>query len=470
MRSSGLCWLALGMMVVARAAIAQADAPSSDEVPGAILEASDQASAADDPRIRGRTSRRVWETALTIPSYRGASASALPDADSAPSWRARTDLDMQESMMLADAWSLTIGNRFNLQHAKGGSGGFSSLVRNDLRELYVTRAQPDHMLDIGRINIRGGVAAAYNPTDYFRERSVVERVSLDPSVLRENRLGTVALRAQKLYRDGALMAVISPRLKPRAPTDLNGETGLNPQLGRTNASSRVLLRGNYRIAPDFDPEISLFSGDGETQLGLSLTRAVSERITAYVEWSGGRRESSVARAYGDGVDEGRFPPNFRPAFPYSSGKAFRSDLALGFTAPLTADMDFATEYSFHQAGFSSRDWRNWFALAQSEDSRVQGQLSYIRAHALDLQEPLGRHYFFTRFEWRNALARDVTLVHLNMMNLQDHSSLQQLTLRWDVLPNLSLSVIGMAALGASKSEHGSGLIERSLLFSVAHYF
>jgi len=43
-------------------------------------------------------------------------------------------------------------------------------------------------LDLGRINLKSGVALGFNPTDFFKTRAVVEPLSADPSVLREDRL------------------------------------------------------------------------------------------------------------------------------------------------------------------------------------------------------------------------------------------------------------------------------------------
>lgn len=459
--------LVLGILIMIHAAPTRAQAAVPDEIPDAIL----QASAAVAEPAPSSGSRRFLEAALTLPSYRDDLLVPLPPPSRRPHWRARVDVDVQESFRLSPSTSLTLGNRFNVQHAEEDPWETSRVLRNDLRELYLTWSSPEHMLDLGRINIRGGVASGFNPTDYFRARSVVERVSQDPSVLRENRLGTVALRSQSVFPSGAIAMVLAPKLQNAPPVDLVGESGLRPQTGRTNASNRLLIRGNYKLAPDFDPEVSLFVEHGRAQLGLSLTRAITERITASLEWSGGRRQALAARAYRAGVAEQRFPENFRPAIPYSTDERFRHDLSLGLTMPASANVDATIEYNYHQGGFSSHDWERWFSAGRNTTNpAILGQLNYLRAYAVDQQEPMSRHNLFTRIEWRNSLARNVTLTQLNILNLKDRSSLEQLTIKWDVSRVLSVSAILMIGLGGQQTEHGSNSVGKSVLFNLVRYF
>ncbi len=70
---------------------------------------------------------------------------------------------------------------------------------NDFREAYIEwRLADQTYLALGRINLKSGIALGYNPTDYFKTRTVSEPLSADPTVLREDRLGTVMLRLQHI--------------------------------------------------------------------------------------------------------------------------------------------------------------------------------------------------------------------------------------------------------------------------------
>src|SRR5262249_48898188 len=65
-------------------------------------------------------------------------------------------------------------------------------------------------LDAGRINLKSGAALGFNPTDFFKTRAVVEPLSLDPSALREDRLGTFMVRAQRIWTGGAMTVAFAP--------------------------------------------------------------------------------------------------------------------------------------------------------------------------------------------------------------------------------------------------------------------
>ncbi|MFX5922309.1 hypothetical protein ABTE55_19205, partial [Acinetobacter baumannii] len=78
-------------------------------------------------------------------------------------------------------------------------------IVNDLREAYVSwRGTGETFADAGRINLKSGVALGFNPTDYFRTNAVDIYVSNDPTVLRDNRLGTLMARAQVVREIGAV--------------------------------------------------------------------------------------------------------------------------------------------------------------------------------------------------------------------------------------------------------------------------
>src|SRR6201999_1263826 len=96
--------------------------------------------------------------------------------------------------------TLTLSDRLNVFEQDGREALASDTLRNDLREASATW-QPvvSYYLEAGRINVRNGAALGFNPTDFFKMRSLVGQASLDPSVLRQNRLGTLMVRAQTIW-------------------------------------------------------------------------------------------------------------------------------------------------------------------------------------------------------------------------------------------------------------------------------
>ncbi len=111
---------------------------------------------------------------------------------------------------LAPGWRGVLANRLDLDWP--AQRGTAHRI-NTLKEAYVGWQPTDaQALDLGRINARFGVATGYNPTDYFRTNSLRSLVSVDPNSLKKNRQGAFMLRGPTLWADGALTAVLSPRL------------------------------------------------------------------------------------------------------------------------------------------------------------------------------------------------------------------------------------------------------------------
>src|SRR5262249_56082061 len=100
--------------------------------------------------------------------------------------------------------------------------------------------------DGGRINLKSGVAIGFNPTDFFKTRAVVEPLSIDPAVLREDRLGTVMLRGQFVWRHGSVSAAFAPRVASPPPLYTNttlprSEEHTSELQSLTNLVCRLLL-------------------------------------------------------------------------------------------------------------------------------------------------------------------------------------------------------------------------------------
>src|SRR4029077_5400772 len=114
---------------------------------------------------------------------------------------------------LGPALRVTYSGRLNLRLEEGLGFPNRENLTHDLREAYLSWEPLDRLyFDAGRINLKSGVALGFNPTDFFKTRAVVEPLSLDPTVLRENRLGTVMARAQHIWERGSLTAAFAPAL------------------------------------------------------------------------------------------------------------------------------------------------------------------------------------------------------------------------------------------------------------------
>ncbi len=400
---------------------------------------------------------------LSIYARRSTLAVPLPPSRSR-SWEERLFADARLTFPLGNAVSLVYSGRLNLRAADDLAFPSHQNIRHDLREAYVAwQAGDGAFVEFGRINLKSGVALGFNPTDYFKTGAVVEPLSADPSVLREDRLGTLMLLAQKVWDGGAVTFALAPKLQ-RAAAIGAPLPSFDPLFDRTNGQTRVLLKASMTLFDDVSPEILVYNEAGRTSFGLNLTRAFGQSLVGYLEWSGGSRASLVQ----DALAFGALPP----VIPQDPSRAFRNDVALGasYAAPFQAT--FNLEYHYHQAGFSGADWRNWFdaGVAHAADPAVTGALWSIRGYASDRQEPLARSSLFFRAAFQDAFVPDLALTGFAETDLRDGSGIAQVAADYDLSRNWAAGALVDATFGGGRSDFGSLPGALSVLARVSRYF
>ena len=116
---------------------------------------------------------------------------------------------------------------------------------------------PRGYLEAGRINLKNGTALGYNPTDFFKTRTMVDIASIDPSALKEDRLGTVMIEGQRIWDYGSLTLAFAPRLQTETPLLITPAASFNPLFGQTNSANRFLASLSYEIA-GLNPQALIF--------------------------------------------------------------------------------------------------------------------------------------------------------------------------------------------------------------------
>ncbi len=449
-------------LLVSAAARAQDDELSRIPQAGVQAEANGPAGSAD---------RTIFlQNDVIVSGLRSGLAVAFPPP-SPPGWEERLFLDARLRWHLADNLSLVYSGRLNLRDEQGLDFPGHEDIRHDFREGYLAWMPTDGVfLDLGRINEKNGVALGFNPTDFFKTRAVVEPLSADPSALREDRLGTFMLRAQRIWPDGALTLVVAPKLANESAIYTNTNLPvLDPMFDRTNAHTRILLKGSYDLSEDFAPELLVYNEAGRTVFGANVTRGIGQSIVAYLEWAGGDRASLADMALDYGRATGTIPLRAPDPFPTSDARPFQNDLAAGASYTTDSRITFNLEYHFHQAGFSDADWQNWFGAGALHIPALDRELWYIRGYAADRQEPLARHSVFLRFDRQDAFVSDLELSGFVNTDLRDGSSFLQLTADYYLSGAWTIGGILSANLGARHSEFGSLPGETSALFKISRY-
>ena len=315
----------------------------------------------------------------------------------------RASLDVRYDDTFAPGWRAVFSDRLDAYNP--AQKPFETAI-NTIRESYLSwQAQTDLLFDLGRINERNGVALGYNPTDYFKSNAVRSAVSVDPNSLKENRQGSVMLRAQKLSDNGSVTLLYSPRLE-QTPSYAD----FNPDLAATNSNNRWLLSYSPKFSNEFNPKLLIFKADQmPTQFGLNLTNLVNDAMVVYLEWSGGRQLSQLAQA------------EQLLAMPYQNDEAFRNRISTGLTYTTENKLSLTAELEYNGAGLDQQPWN---AIAGSP---LYGRYRYWLQ---DIQESPTKRTGFVYASWQDAGINHLDLSAMERVDLVDSSRLSWLEARY----------------------------------------
>jgi hypothetical protein len=365
--------------------------------------------AADKPARVARDWQLSFEAGLTRAWQRDSGAPTTPN-------RGRLELRVDTSP--APDVRFVLADHLDLNHPS--LPGHGQAV-NSLKEAYVSwQPQSDRSFDLGRVNVRSGVAVGYNPTDWLRENSLRGDAVADPQRLRSSRLGTVLLRGQALWDGGAFSALAAPRLATQ-PRDGVFE----PDFAATNDRDRALLTVSQRWGARLNQQALLYiESERATQLGLNTSALLSDSITAFVEWAGGRDTG--------GPDDTQF----------------RSRLSLGATYTTADKLSLSTEFQHNGAGLDAAAWQ---ALPLQSPAAYASLIRWV-ARA---QEMPTRSAWFGYATWQDWPLPNVDLTALLRHNREDGSRLAWFEWRWHAADRMDIALQLQSQTGHSGSEYAA---------------
>ncbi|MBP6898868.1 MAG: hypothetical protein KBC73_02205 [Burkholderiaceae bacterium] len=353
----------------------------------------------------------------------------------------RLSLDYSQSWQPATGWRLSLSNRLDSLHPV--DSGERSTV-NSLREAYASwqDAGGAWVLEAGRINLRNGPAYGFNPTDYLREDALRTVTTADPLALRENRLGTVMLRAQRLWTGGALSLALAPKLADAASDD-----SFSLDLGATNRRRKALLSWSQSWGERFSTQALAYGEDGRApQLGANATWLLSDAAVAHGEWSRGSETDRLAQALG------------LPAERRSRDRA-----AAGLTYTTASRLALTLEYQHNGAAPDRAAWDAAAALAGS--GGLGGYLLDVQRR----QDSASRSAWLVYASQKSLLWKNLDLAGFVRINGEDHSRFTWLEARWH-FDRVDLAAQWLDSRGRSHSEYGVIPNRRSLQLLAAVYF
>lgn len=350
----------------------------------------------------------------------------------------RASLDFSHTARLAPGLRAVFSDRLDNVHPVA-AGADSSI--NSLREAYVSW-QPEggnSVFEAGRVNLRFGPAYGYNPTDYFRGGTLRTLTTADPVALRENRLGTVMLRGQRLWADGSLSVVFAPKLANRPNAD-----GWSLDLGSTNNRDRALVVLGTQFSQQVSSQFLLFKEDGQSSsIGANLTALVSDAAVAHFEWSRGKEPSLLGRVAG---------------LPGTS--AVRNRVAGGLTYTTSGKLSITAEYLYNGFALNRTGWDGLAVVPGA-------QLTYL-GQSLRLLELAPRQAVMFYVTQKSLGLKNLDLTAFLRINLEDQSRLAWVELRhhWS---NFDLAFQLQQNIGRASTEFGI-LPDRRVIQMVGTYY
>jgi hypothetical protein len=452
---------------------AWADSGDQDKDLDLIPPSSQAPAGAPTPVASGGPQKIFIEEAFTQSWLQGEIV-PVPPPPPVLSWEERALLDLRREWTLADNLRVTYSGQLNFRVADGLDFPSQQNVINDLREAYLSWEPVDRLFfDVGRINLKSGVALGFNPTDYFKTRSVVEPLSADPVMLRDDRLGTLMARVQRVWEGGSFTAAFAPKVASDSPIYTEYDLpSFDPMFDRTNAHNRWLLKSTIDLAKNFSPEFLVYSSQGETRWGTNLTQNLGQSIVAYLEYSGGRQTSLSRAAFDFGRATGTLPPAAADVLPGLAPAGFRNQVAVGasYTTELPK-ITFNLEFHYNQGGFTGADWNQWFetGTGTGATSPIAGALWYAREYASDQQELMSRRYVFLRADWVDAFIPKLELSGFIDANLIDGSTRTQLGADYYLSDQWTVGGLVLVDSGGRHSEFGSLPQGGSVMLKVVRY-
>lgn len=352
----------------------------------------------------------------------------------------RLSLDLKWSARLSDHWRVLLSDRIDDIHPV--DAGAHSTV-NSLREAYASwqGEAGQNLVEFGRINLRNGPAYGFNPTDYFRDGALRAITTADPFALRENRLGTVMLRWQRLWSDGGVSLALAPKV-----ADAPNDASFSPDLGATNNRNRALASWSAKFSDRISGQLlALADAERGPQFGASLTGLLLDSTVLHFEWSRGRDDDL-----------------FKKVVFSDQQKATRNRVSTGLTYATAGRLSLTAEYEYD--GFAP-DRAAWDAAAPA-GAAVLG--SYLLA-AQARQDIASRQAWVLYASQKSAFWKSLDLTALLRLNAGDHSQLAWIEARYH-WPSFDGALQWQSTRGSAFSENGLVPARQSLQLLGSWYF
>ena len=326
----------------------------------------------------------------------------------------------------------------------------------NIKELYYKGSFADvYFYELGRINIKEGVARAYNPTDYFKG-SYSLTLSQDPKDRKENRLGALLI-SQTLFLDKfTIKGIYSPKVSVRKDTFLSDAKYVGLYLDESNSHDRASLYVDYSGFEDVSSSLILHLNEDGLNFGVNLSYIYDSWIL-YLE-------NSLKFSKND-ISKFDLHPQIKKHF--AKEKAYIDEASIGFNYTSESNIVTTVEYVLNSGGLDGDDWDEWFELAKNPQfSKALGGLRHELA-TKELQ--LSQQSLFIHSLASDLMTNlDVSL--LAWINPFDGSFLTQVGLEYAYHDSVQTNFYLRTYHGSTKSEYGTMPNDYEILLEIEYFF
>ena len=373
--------------------------------------------------------------------------------DGGNSFSLRQQVHYYGSRFLGQTTSLDYNLRARADWAEGQSIRLRDDFNIDVQELVLTFALGDlTSLRLGRINLRNGGATGFNPTDWFRDNSLVLGGSAAAADRRNERLGVVAITGITTFGQTLVQTGFRPKIKADSDSIWAAKDMIGLGLDRTNSTEAAFVK----ITPDFGSNLSVTANalllDGEQGFGVEVSGTLGDNLVLYAEAMDQRRQSLAAEA----LAGGKGSTSFRAGLDAKTGteRYGQSTIGLNWVLPWkwigARDISLTFEHHFNGAGLSSAQIET-LATASGSDGAAAGALYQL---ANRRQDPLARQQLFARLVW-NDIWNDTDLSLLAYYVPADYSGLGQVVLDVPITQAATLNLRALHVFGDTTSVYGA---------------
>lgn len=329
-----------------------------------------------------------------------------------------------------------------------------------IKDIYFkTDIDEKYFFELGRVNIKEGVARGYNPTDYFKENSSFT-LSVDPKDKRENRLGSLLLQSTVIADDFTVKVLYSPKISTSNKSIWGNKKHFGLNLQQTNSQGRATLYLSYTGLDDWSTSILLHYNDLGLHTGLNLSY-IQDRTIIYMETSLNKKEDQISQVL-KSIDA---PTALIETF--DDKEKYRSEISMGLNYTFENSIVTTFEYIYNSAGLSKKEWQNYFDIMRS-NSQYAPILGTARGVVATKSQILSEYTLFTMIR-KNDAVPNLDWVAMGWINPIDKSALAQVGLGNDY-KDVLFCVDVRTYFGNNKSEYGSMKNRYEALLSVEYFF